>query len=74
LAATPETRKEFWISKLNENVEREKRNFENLLNKGWRIGVIWECVLKGKKQFPEEFGAQLVDWFYSDLPRISLEV
>jgi len=73
LTAIPETRKEFWLSKLNGNVEREKRNFEKLLDKGWRIGVIWECILKGKTQFPEEFGNQLIDWLYSDLPQISLE-
>ena len=73
LTATPETRKDFWLSKLNGNVEREKRNFEKLLDKGWRIGVIWECILKGKTQFPEEFGNQLIDWLYSDLPQISLE-
>jgi DNA mismatch endonuclease (patch repair protein) len=73
LSATPETRKDFWLSKLNGNVEREKLNFEKLLEKGWRIGVIWECIFKSKKQFPEEFGNQIVDWLYSDLPQISLE-
>ena len=73
LTSTPETRKEFWLSKLNGNVEREKRNFERLLDKGWRIGVIWECVLKGKKQFPEKIGSQLIDWLYSNLPQITLE-
>jgi len=73
LTATPKTRRSFWLSKLNGNAERDKHNFDELLKKGWRIAVIWECTLKGKKEFPEENAKQLLDWLFSDLPVLSID-
>ena len=38
----PNTRKEFWRSKLLSNVERDKNNNLKLLSLGWQICRIWE--------------------------------
>jgi DNA mismatch endonuclease (patch repair protein) len=46
----PSTRIAFWKKKLNRNVEVDERNIDLLLSKGWRIGVVWECALKGKSE------------------------
>lgn len=43
MAATPKTRPEFWMEKLNKNVERDKRVVEELDEAGWKSLVIWEC-------------------------------
>lgn len=42
-AYTPKSRAEFWEKKFNENIERDKRNHEDLERLGWSVKVIWEC-------------------------------
>ena len=44
----PKTREEFWRNKISGNVERDQRNLATLKAAGWRIGIVWECALKGK--------------------------
>lgn len=46
----PKSNKEFWDSKIENNVERDKRNLELLRILGWKIIVVWECELKGKNR------------------------
>lgn len=41
----PKTRSEYWISKFNRNVERDKRKIAALDNLGWNVIVLWECEL-----------------------------
>jgi len=43
LAAVPKTRAEFWNTKFKNNVERDRRANEQLIELGWRVAVIWEC-------------------------------
>lgn len=42
----PETNKEFWEKKIHSNVERDRRNQEELAEQGWRVLVIWECQVR----------------------------
>lgn len=46
----PGTRKEFWRKKITGNCERDKHNMNDLLLDDWRVFVIWECAVKGKKR------------------------
>ena len=46
----PKTNNEFWYSKIENNVERDKKNMELLKILGWKIIVIWECELKMKNR------------------------
>ena len=39
----PKTRPEFWLAKLNGNVERDIRNVAALKELGWKVLTIWEC-------------------------------
>ena len=41
----PETRKEFWQEKIQSNVERDKRNIDELNQLGWTVMIIWQCEL-----------------------------
>lgn len=43
----PATRRDFWRRKLDENVQRDRRNATALRENGWRVLVIWECETKG---------------------------
>ena len=45
-ATNPKTRKEFWEEKFNQNIIRDKRQTEDLINLGWHVLVVWECELK----------------------------
>lgn len=43
---TPKTRQEFWQTKFDTNVARDRRNLDLLATLGWRSIVIWECETK----------------------------
>ena len=42
----PKTRTEWWLNKINGNVQNDKKAFEALKELGWKIIEIWECELK----------------------------
>lgn len=48
LSKLPETRKDFWETKLAANVSRDRRAVEALSASGWRVLTIWECALRGR--------------------------
>lgn len=45
-AYTPKTRVQFWQTKFEGNVARDRRNDLALSERGWRTMVIWECETK----------------------------
>jgi DNA mismatch endonuclease (patch repair protein) len=45
----PSTNREFWNEKLNKNIDRDKRNNEELNNKGWESLIVWTCEIKDKE-------------------------
>ncbi len=47
LAYTPSTNSLKWRDKFTANVERDRRQLALLQQSGWRVLVIWECVLRG---------------------------
>jgi len=55
----PKTNKEFWVKKLNENCERDEKNYSLLRNRGWRVMVVWECELR--REVRQEKLQDLVD-------------
>lgn len=50
LAKEPTSNAEFWHRKLLANRERDARAVEALLAAGWRVLVVWECGLRGRKE------------------------
>ena len=42
----PKTRAEFWLAKLNGNVERDQRCVLALKQLGWNVLTIWECEVE----------------------------
>lgn len=42
----PSTNKEYWIPKIQRNVERDKLNSQRLASLGWNVLIVWECQLK----------------------------
>jgi DNA mismatch endonuclease (patch repair protein) len=63
----PSTRPEFWLKKIEGNVERDRRQYAELRNEGWRIATIWECALKGRTRLPcPEVVQTCAIWLNSD--------
>jgi len=52
-ANIPKTNKKYWISKLEKNKARDKKNHKILESLGWNVIVIWECEVK-KNDFCEK--------------------
>ena len=63
---TPASRTDFWLTKFQENVNRDERNIQVLVKKGWRVMVIWECTLRGKTASLELIGNQISKFLVSD--------
>jgi DNA mismatch endonuclease, patch repair protein len=47
----PKTRREFWKSKIQQNVERDRSVVRKLRRVGWRVLTVWECRLKKSSGF-----------------------
>jgi DNA mismatch endonuclease, patch repair protein len=45
---TPKTRSEFWNTKFDRNVERDKAVVEALEAAGWNVLIVWECETRGQ--------------------------
>ena len=53
-AKLPETRKEFWEKKISDNIIRDNKNVEVLENDGWKVIIVWQCLLKNQNSFKSE--------------------
>ena len=42
----PKSNSDYWTSKLNRNIERDKENLDGLTAMGWDVLVIWECEME----------------------------
>lgn len=42
----PKSNKQFWLSKLRKNVERDKKQYTALKKLGYKVLTIWECDVK----------------------------
>ncbi len=57
----PGTNRLFWNTKLDKNIERDRRAQAAIKKMGWRVYVIWECDIRKRgidkvlKAFPEKF-------------------
>lgn len=48
--AWPQNNAEFWKDKIESNVVRDKKQYEELQDAGWRVIIVWECELKKKRK------------------------
>lgn len=42
----PQSNIEFWGLKFQQNIDRDRKNYANLEEKGWHVIIIWECDIK----------------------------
>lgn len=65
----PATREAFWRDKIAGNMARDAVNIAALRASGWRVAIVWECAIKGKRRWtPDEVIDRLGDWLLSETP------
>lgn len=50
----PASRPDFWRTKIERNREVDLRSVGALRQAGWRVGVVWECALKGRTRLDHD--------------------
>lgn len=45
---TPKSRIEFWQTKFDQNVKRDRKALRALRSLGWKVGIVWECEAKSQ--------------------------
>lgn len=70
----PSSNSAFWTHKIDANRERDAVVLNYLHAAGWRICIVWECAIRGKKQLSLLDGTigKIARWILSD--EIWLEV
>lgn len=58
----PSTRIDFWEQKIARNQTNDNKAIVALLEKNWRIAIIWECSIRGKNRNPEQVITLIANW------------
>jgi len=70
----PQTRKEFWKKKISGNVANDHKKLTSLLESGWRVGIVWECAIKGRTRMSRDVAIEkLAEWLMSDHKTIEVQ-
>ncbi|MDI1264711.1 MAG: hypothetical protein PS018_15770, partial [bacterium] len=59
----PASNKEFWQTKFDETVKRDKRNLAALRKLGWKVAIVWECSVK--EQGARTVAGKISSWLKS---------
>lgn len=60
----PKSNREFWENKFHRNRERDSAVLKHYQDECWRVCVIWECSIRGKKSRDriERVTSQVIGW------------
>lgn len=64
----PSTRPDFWRAKIGRNQENDAKALSLLRESGWRVGIVWECAIRGVGKDLESVALDLVNWLKGDSP------
>jgi len=70
-ATMPKTNKTFWRGKFKANHLRDSKSMEELIKSGWRVCVIWECILEDEDRSTKAIG-KVENWLRSTRLRIEI--
>jgi DNA mismatch endonuclease (patch repair protein) len=69
----PSSRQEFWTAKITRNREVDARSGKALAAASWRLGIVWECALKGRTRLPlGDVLEACAAWLRSDAARLEI--
>lgn len=66
----PSTRPEFWREKIERNQANDLKATGALMGTGWRVGIVWECAIRGAHKDIDGVAQSLADWLPSSSPFI----
>lgn len=46
----PKSNTDYWVQKINRNIDRDKHTYASLRELGWEVIIVWECELKKDKR------------------------
>jgi DNA mismatch endonuclease (patch repair protein) len=49
LAKRPKSRLDYWLPKLRENIDRDRRQQAALMERGWEVLEVWECQVNDRQ-------------------------
>jgi len=59
----PKSNEDFWLKKFNQNIKRDRKNRDDLIDLGWRVGLVWECALRNSVERTSE---KVKEWLNTD--------
>lgn len=62
----PGTRADFWRDKIARNRANDQKAKDALLAAGWRVGVVWECAIRGPGIDIGSVARRLDEWLRSE--------
>lgn len=69
----PQSRVQFWQEKIRGNQHRDTETVRSLLEGGWRVGIVWECSLKGSRRIGVDVViTRCVNWLESSKSRMDI--
>ena len=69
----PMSREEFWRNKITNNATVDAAATAALRQRGWRVGLIWECAIRGKNKVAIPIILQRLEaWLSSNSPVFEL--
>lgn len=69
----PGTRPDFWRKKIERNRANDLKSRHGLRDAGWRVGIVWECAIRGTAgKDIEDVARRIADWLRSD--RLLMEI
>jgi DNA mismatch endonuclease (patch repair protein) len=60
----PQTRPDFWRDKIGRNRDNDRRAQDALLERGWRVAIVWECALRGANRDVAGVIERLAGWLH----------
>lgn len=61
----PSTRTDFWQEKILKNQFNDSKSIEILLNKNWKVCIVWECSIRGAKKDLNKVINSISEWLLS---------
>jgi DNA mismatch endonuclease, patch repair protein len=46
----PDSRRDFWINKINTSIKRDVKKLGELFQLNYRVLLVWECAIRGKRK------------------------
>jgi DNA mismatch endonuclease (patch repair protein) len=63
----PSSNARFWKRKIRGNARNDAAVYAALRKLGWRILILWECAIKGRRKIPlEKIAGRVCSWLITD--------